>query len=217
MEHYSFSGKRMLVTGATGGLGSALVSGLAALGASVVATSRSHSALEELRSRLPESTHMETVIADLSVPGDADRLAHEAVERMGAIDVVFNNAGIGYFALMEESTEENLRHLFEVNAFAPIRLVQALIPHMKSRGGGRVVNIVSAAGQGAHSHGRNLRREQVRTGGDGQHHAARARTRGHRCHKHISWDHRLCVRTECVAGREQVGNVSHGSLRGSET
>lgn len=147
MDFYSFSGKHVLVTGASGGLGSALVTGLAGMGASIVASARSLAALTELRSRVPDSTRLEVVVADLSVPGQAELLARQAVEAMGGIDVVFNNAGIGYFALMEEATEENIRHLFEVNTFSPISLVKALIPQMKTRGGGRIVNIVSAAGR----------------------------------------------------------------------
>ncbi len=147
MDKYSFSGKHVLVTGASGGLGSALVKHLAEMGASLVITSRSIKALNELISTLPESTRLVPVTADLSSPGQADILAQKAIEALGYIDVLFNNAGIGYFALMEEATEENIRHLFELNTFSPLALTKALLPHMKKRGGGRVINIVSCAGR----------------------------------------------------------------------
>lgn len=147
MKRYDFSGKNVLVTGATGGLGSALVTRLAGKGAGLVVTSRSRKALDDLVSRVPEATRIEVVTADLSVPGEAENLARKALEAFGTIDVIFNNAGIGYFALMEEATEENIRHLFELNTFAPMTLIKDLLPQMKSRGGGRVVNIVSAAGR----------------------------------------------------------------------
>jgi short-subunit dehydrogenase/pyruvate-formate lyase-activating enzyme len=147
MDKYSFNGKHVLVTGASGGLGSALVSDLARKGASLVVTSRSITALNELVLNLPKETKVEPVIADLSKPGDAEKLAHEAIQALGHIDVLFNNAGIGYFSLMEESTEENIRHLFEVNTFSPLFLAKALVPHMKSRGSGRIINIVSCAGR----------------------------------------------------------------------
>jgi short-subunit dehydrogenase/MoaA/NifB/PqqE/SkfB family radical SAM enzyme len=87
------------------------------------------------------------ITADLSRPGEAQRLVHAAIEALGHIDAVFNNAGVGYFSLMEEATEENVRHLFEVNTFAPLALINSILPQMKQRGGGRIVNIVSAAGR----------------------------------------------------------------------
>ena len=144
---YDFSGKHVLVTGATGGLGSALARELADRGAHLVVTSRSLKALEELIPLLPDATRAVPVTADLSARGEAERLAGEALEAMGHIDALFNIAGIGYFALMEEATEENVRHLFELNTFSPLFLIKALIPHMKARGAGRIVNIVSCAGR----------------------------------------------------------------------
>lgn len=74
MDKYSFSGKHVLVTGASGGLGSALVRGLAEMGAHLVVTSRSIKALNELISTLPETTRTVPITADLSSPGEADFL-----------------------------------------------------------------------------------------------------------------------------------------------
>ena len=147
MERYSFSGKHVLVTGASGGLGSALVRKLAETGARLVVSSRSIQALNELISTLPESTRAVPITADLSTPGEAEMLAQKAIEAFGYIDVLFNIAGIGYFALMEEATEENMRFLFEVNTFSPMVLIKTLVPQMKARGSGRIVNIVSCAGR----------------------------------------------------------------------
>ena len=151
-----------MVTGATGGLGSALVRRLADQGARLVLTSRSMNALQELISELSESNLAESgptessgsesgravaVTADLSRPGEAEVLAQKALHEVYYIDVLINSAGIGYFALMEEATEENIRHLFELNTFSPLALTKALVPHMKRRGGGRIINIVSCAGR----------------------------------------------------------------------
>ena len=143
MERYSINGKHVLVTGASGGLGSALVRNLAEMGAKLVVTSRSIKALNELISLLPESTQAEAITADLSRPGEAEILAHKAIKALGYIDVLFNNAGVGYFALMEEATEENIRQLFEVNTFSPLALIKALLPKMKAKGDGRIINIGS--------------------------------------------------------------------------
>lgn len=147
METYSFSGKHILVTGASGGLGSAIVRDLAGRGAQMVVTSRSIKALNELISTLPDESKVIPITADLSQPGEAETLAQNALSALGNIDVLFNNAGVGYFSLMEEATEENIRHLFELNTFSPLFLIKALLPRMKSGRGGRVINIVSAAGR----------------------------------------------------------------------
>lgn len=144
---YSFSGKHVLITGASGGLGSALVKRLAGSGARLVISSRSMEALHELISTLPEKGVATPITADLARTGDAIRLARQALEAMGHIDVLFNNAGIGYFALMEEATEENIRHLFQVNTFSPLSLINAVVPAMKKRRAGRIVNIASCAGR----------------------------------------------------------------------
>ena len=147
MEEYSFTGKHVLVTGATGGLGSAVARRLAGMGAHMAVTSRSIKALHELISSLPNSVRVIPLTADLSSPGDAEVLAKNAIDALGYIDVLFNNAGVGYFALLDEAKEESIRHLFEVNTFSPLMLIKSLVPHMKARGGGRIINIVSCAGR----------------------------------------------------------------------
>ncbi len=147
MRSYSFSGKHILLTGATGGLGSSLVNKLAAAGSHLVLSARSHAALTKLASSLPAETRAIAIEADLAVPGSAEILARKAIAAMDHIDVLFNNAGIGYFALMEEASEAHLRHLFEVNTFSPLALIRALLPHMKHRKKGRIINIASCAGR----------------------------------------------------------------------
>jgi short-subunit dehydrogenase/MoaA/NifB/PqqE/SkfB family radical SAM enzyme len=147
MEKYSFSGKHVLVTGASGGLGSAMARRLAEMGAHMVVTSRSINPLKELISGFPEGTRAVPVTADLSSAGEAEVLAKNAIDALGYIDVLFNNAGLGYFALMEEAKEESIRRVFEINTFAPLMLIKALVPHMKARGSGRIVNVVSCAGR----------------------------------------------------------------------
>ena len=147
MGTYSFKGKHVLITGASGGLGSALVKLLADSGARLVVTSRSEMALTELISKLPQKKNALAVTADLSRPGEAARLAHQAISALGHIDLLVNNAGVGYFALMEEATEENIRYLFEVNTVSPLVLIKTLLPGMQKRGSGRVVNILSCAGR----------------------------------------------------------------------
>jgi len=147
MKRFTFKGKNVLVTGATGGLGSAIARHLVEAGANLVISSRSETALAELIASLPRPERAEAITADLSVAGEARVLAEKALELKGRIDAVFNNAGVGYFALMEEASEESIRHLFEVNAFAPLMIAKTLLPYMLRQGGGRIVNVVTCAGR----------------------------------------------------------------------
>jgi short-subunit dehydrogenase/MoaA/NifB/PqqE/SkfB family radical SAM enzyme len=147
MESYPFRFKHVLVTGATGGLGSAVVRRLAGMGARLAVSARSAKALDELRGYLPDGSIVFPLAADLSTPGSAHDLADRAVQALGHIDVLINIAGVGYFSLIEEADEANIRHLFEVNTFSPLLLIKALIPQMKRSGGGRIINIVSSAGR----------------------------------------------------------------------
>ena len=112
MDKEFYRGKKILVTGATGDLGKALVKSLAQAGAYLIITSRSERKLRELSTSLPTELEIITLTADLSIPGEAEKLAKEALKSAGHIDVLFNNAGLGYFALMEEADEEKIRHLF---------------------------------------------------------------------------------------------------------
>lgn len=147
MAEYSFEDKQILVTGATGGIGGALATLLSEAGASLLLSSRSGRSLEQLIKKLPFSNRAQALSYDLSVPGEAEKLADKALEIFGHVDVFFNLAGVGYFALMEEATEKNIRYLFELNTFSPVILMNRLIPHMIRQRGGRIINIVSCAGR----------------------------------------------------------------------
>jgi short-subunit dehydrogenase/MoaA/NifB/PqqE/SkfB family radical SAM enzyme len=142
-----YSGKTILLTGATGDLGASLAEGLLKQGATLILSSRTQGKLDALATDMPEKDRVKTMVADLSLRGEAERLAEAAKTFTGRVDVLINNAGLGYFALMEETDPEKVRHLFEVNTFSPLALIQALVPEMIRQGSGRIVNIVSSAGR----------------------------------------------------------------------
>lgn len=142
-----FEQKRVLITGATGGLGSALSVEMARLGARLFLNASSSAALDELCARMPEAAEVTPLAADLSRPEEVLRLAETAQSLSGGIDAVVNIAGVGYFTFMEEAADDKIRHLFEVNTMAPLVLIQKLLPHMKSQQLGRIVNVVTAAGR----------------------------------------------------------------------
>ena len=143
---FSFFGRHVLLTGAGGGLGTALASDLAEMGAKLILSDHSQGNLCDLIALLPEKAITTTIYADLSIPGQAERLASKALAAMGHIDVIINNAGVAYHALMEETVEARIQQVYQVNAFAPIALIKALLPNMKNRRNGGIVNILSCAG-----------------------------------------------------------------------
>jgi len=147
MNDSFFYQKTVLLTGATGDLGKTLAEYLGEQGAKLILSARSETKLNEIVRGLPEDYSTLAISADLSKPGAAATLIDDALHLAGRVDILINNAGLGYFALMEEADEEKVRYLYEVNTFAPLVLIQKLVPSMTRRGGGRIVNIVSSAGR----------------------------------------------------------------------
>lgn len=146
MDEFTYRQKHILITGAGGGLGMALTRNLFGKAARIVLSDRSSESVSMASSAFDQSDAILSIPADLSVPGEARRLAADVITAVGHIDVIINNAGVGYHALMEEAAEDKVRSIFEVNAFSPIALVKALLPSMKYEGSGIVINILSCAG-----------------------------------------------------------------------
>ncbi len=140
--------KTVLITGGTDGLGRAAALLLAEQGYRVFAAGRStekRAALDLLAGerQLPLETTEMDVCDDTSV----ERAVAEVRATAGSIDVLVNNAGVGYMAVMEEIQMEHLRQQFETNFFGAVRVTQAVLPEMRARRRGRIVNISSAAGK----------------------------------------------------------------------
>jgi short-subunit dehydrogenase len=132
---------RILVTGATGGLGNAIARTLHARGAELVLSGRRADVLEHLKSELGE--RVTTVEADLASEGDVARLAAEA----GSVDVLVANAGLGGTGRLAVFDAEEIDEVLDVNLRAPLQLARALVPGMVERGAGHVVLISSIAGK----------------------------------------------------------------------
>jgi NAD(P)-dependent dehydrogenase (short-subunit alcohol dehydrogenase family) len=133
------TGPVALVTGASSGIGEAAAHELLAAGFSVYGTSRSAVAGEERDGVvfLPLD-----VTDDQSVAG----AMREVLDRSGRIDVLVNNAGFGVAGAAEESSIEQARALFETNLFGAMRMIRAVLPHMRERGSGRIINVSSFVG-----------------------------------------------------------------------
>ena len=147
MAKIDFSHQVVLLTGASGAIGAGIARRLSERGARLVVSGRSMSDLNRLIRELPHPEKATPIEADLGKPGEAAQLATRAIEIAGRVDVLINNAGLGYFALVEEADEARLRQLFEVNTFSPLLLAKSLLLGMKQRRTGRIINIVSCAGR----------------------------------------------------------------------
>lgn len=125
-----FEGKKALVTGASGGIGQAIVARLRREGATVLTTDRSGSDIN----------------GDLTDAAFCDGLPEQAAERMGGLDILVNNAGIITRGKITEATDDDLRLTMAINVEAPFRLCRAAIPIMAEAGGGAIVNTSSCWG-----------------------------------------------------------------------
>ena len=131
-----------LVTGASSGMGKAFAKALLAEGMVVYAVARRVEPMDELK-RLGAIT----LPMDITSEQDVQRVAERIRQDHGALDVLLNNAGFGLYGAMEDITLEQARYQFEVNLFGLARLTQLLLPGMRERRRGTIVNISSMGGK----------------------------------------------------------------------
>jgi NAD(P)-dependent dehydrogenase (short-subunit alcohol dehydrogenase family) len=133
-----------LVTGASSGFGRAIAEAALAAGDVVVGAARRPEALKDLVDAHPGRA--DAVRLDVTAPG-ATAVVDEVVARHGRLDVLVNNAGRTQVGALEETTEDELRYLFELHFFGPALLTRAALPHLRRQGGGAVVQMSSVGGQ----------------------------------------------------------------------
>jgi short-subunit dehydrogenase len=138
------SGARVLITGATGGIGAALATTCANAGARLVLSGRREAELTDLAT----ACKGEAVVADLAQRQDVARLLQQA----GDVDVLIANAALPAAGLLSEFTAEQVDRALEVNLRAPIAMAHALAPQMVARGRGAIVFVSSLAGLTASKH-----------------------------------------------------------------
>ncbi len=146
MTSRAVSGKTVLVTGGSSGIGAALAKAMAEAGATVGICARRKASLEgvlaDLRRSSPESRMWEVDLSKLDEVGD---FARKADDEMGGIDVLVNNAGVPKRRHVLGLTPDVVESVMGINYFSPVRLTLALLPRMLERGEGRIVNISSVA------------------------------------------------------------------------
>lgn len=137
-------GKRILITGASSGIGEAAAAQFAREGATVVAVARRQELLDALAQRITAAGGDATAIAcDVSDMDAVDALVAEVEERLGGIDILINNAGRSIRRPLAESLERwhDVERTMVLNYYAPLRLIRGLAPGMIERGDGHIINV----------------------------------------------------------------------------
>lgn len=138
---FDLSGKAAVVTGASGGIGSAIASALARQGANVVLSGTRLDALEAVAASLGDRAQV--IPADLAKPGDAEALVKAAEQQVGGIDILVHNAGITRDGLIMRMSDDDWSWVLEVNLSAGFRLIRAAMRGMMKKRWGRIIGISS--------------------------------------------------------------------------
>jgi NAD(P)-dependent dehydrogenase (short-subunit alcohol dehydrogenase family) len=136
-----------LITGCSSGFGRELTRVVLARGYRAVVTARNTKQVEDLVIGHEDRTLV--LRLDVTDPAQVAESVRHAEEHFGGIDVLVNNAGIGYFAAVEESDEADVRRMFEINFFGLARMTRAVLPGMRKRRSGHIINIASICGLAA--------------------------------------------------------------------
>ncbi|HTV45730.1 MAG TPA: 3-oxoacyl-ACP reductase FabG [Stellaceae bacterium] len=138
---FDLSGQTALVTGASGGIGGAIVRALYAQGAAVMLSGTRETALRAIAGELGERSHV--AVADLADPAACERLVREAEAAMGHLDILVNNAGLARDALALRMKDEDWRAVIEIDLTAAFCLTRAALRGMVRRRHGRIIGISS--------------------------------------------------------------------------
>ena len=139
-------GRVAIVGGSSKGMGKAVAMGLAREGASVVVCARGREALDEAASEIRDTTSADRVmpvVADLSAPGDIDRLVGQATERWGKVDIVVYNLGGPPPGQPSELSDDDWHAAFDLSFQSAVRLCRHVLPPMRRQGWGRIISILS--------------------------------------------------------------------------
>ena len=133
-----------VVTGSTGGIGRETARLLSAEGARVVVAGRKSDRVERTRSEVGASFG---IVCDLAEPGAPEELIAEATASVGPVDVLVNNVGIAYQLPLDEVSDEQWDEMWQLNVMSYVRATRAVLPGMRERSGGAIVNVSSTAGK----------------------------------------------------------------------
>jgi short-subunit dehydrogenase len=139
---------RVIVTGASSGIGRAIALEFARRGARLALASRTMAALDELAAAIQKAGGQAAVIpTDVTEAGAVERLARETIRQLGGIDILVNNAGVGMQAPIGEASAADVEALFRLNVLAAAAAIRAVVPAMRAQQSGMIINISSMAGR----------------------------------------------------------------------
>jgi short-subunit dehydrogenase len=141
------TGRRVLITGVSAGIGKASVRAFLREGAAVCGVARSRQGLDALESELGTADRLTTIVADVTDAESMQAMVDQVLADGGVPDIVVANAGIGLDARFCRTSDEAIRSVFEVNVFGVLRTVRPFIRGMTERGSGRVLLISSIVGK----------------------------------------------------------------------
>jgi NAD(P)-dependent dehydrogenase (short-subunit alcohol dehydrogenase family) len=137
-----------LITGCSTGIGNITALHLARAGHRVHATMRSPERAGAALSDAAKAESLDIVVSQLDVtqPASVERAVKDAIAKSGRIDVLVNNAGIGDLGAIETQDDDDVRRMFETNVYGPLRMIRAVLPGMRERRSGTIINVSSVAG-----------------------------------------------------------------------
>ncbi|MDB5191891.1 MAG: family NAD(P)-dependent oxidoreductase [Segetibacter sp.] len=136
--------KVWLITGCSTGFGRELAKSALEAGYKVVVTARKPGEIKDIVEGFAETAI--AVKLDVTKADDIKSTVQQAIEKFGRIDVLVNNAGIGYFGAIEESEEDEVRRMFEINVFGLANMTKEVLPIMRQQRSGHIVNVASIGG-----------------------------------------------------------------------
>lgn len=145
----SIDGLRVIVTGASSGIGRALVLELIRGGAKVIAFARRSERLEELEAAVSDSVNLRCLAGDVTKRGDRAAALELAQRDFGGLDALVNNAGVGALGRFDQADDARLRHIMEVNLFAPAEFIREALPALRAGTKPIIVNVGSVLGHRA--------------------------------------------------------------------
>ena len=134
--------RKLLITGASQGIGAALVEQARAAGHQVTFTGRDRGRIDVLAA----TTGAHGIVADVTSGDDNQRTVDEAIARMGGIDTLVNNAGYAYRAEIGALDVAAMRTMFDTNVFGLVDITNRVVPHLKAQAFGDIVNLASTSG-----------------------------------------------------------------------
>ena len=148
IKQFDLTGRVAIVTGGSKGLGQAMAAGLASAGADLLLVSRNLEEAESVAKDIASDHGHRTVgfQADVTQEAEVDAMMAKALEEFGRVDVLVNNAGINIRGAIDEVSYEDFKKVQDVNVNAVWLCSRAVLPHMKERGSGRIINLSSTLG-----------------------------------------------------------------------